>query len=75
MNELMKDIIFRAGFVGESLNPVFGTCQETALENLIAIVVKECAKYMKETDYNDLDYPNIALEFAADDLLEIFGVK
>ena len=43
MNERIKELAFQAGFVGESMNPIFGTCQETALKNFAELIVRECA--------------------------------
>ena len=45
MNERFKELCAQAGFIGESMFPVIGTCQETALQNLIELVVKECAVF------------------------------
>lgn len=42
MNERIRELAFQAGFVGESMNPIFGTCQETALKNFAELIVKEC---------------------------------
>ena len=42
MNERIKEIAFRAGFIGESMNPIFGTSQETALKNFAELIVREC---------------------------------
>ena len=42
MNERVKELAFQAGFVGESMNPIFGTCQETALKNFAELIVEEC---------------------------------
>lgn len=42
MNERIKELAFRAGFIGESMNPIFGTCQETALKNFAELIVREC---------------------------------
>jgi hypothetical protein len=43
MNERIKDLAFRAGFIGESMNPIIGTSQVTALENFAELIVRECA--------------------------------
>jgi hypothetical protein len=50
MNKRMKDLAFRAGFIGESFNPIFGTCQETAIKNLIELVAEECADLCSNLD-------------------------
>ena len=46
MNERLKELAFQAGFVGESMNPIFGTCQETALKNFAELIVRECIQQM-----------------------------
>jgi hypothetical protein len=44
MNERIQELCKRAGFIGEGFqNTVIGTCQETALENLAELIVRECA--------------------------------
>lgn len=43
MNKKLKDLAFRAGFVGESMYPIFGTSQETALATFAELIIKECA--------------------------------
>lgn len=43
MNQKLKDLAFRAGFVGESMYPIFGTSQETALATFAELIIKECA--------------------------------
>jgi hypothetical protein len=47
MNEKLKDLAFRAGFVGESMFPILGTCQETALQNFANLIVEECCQAAK----------------------------
>lgn len=42
MNDRAKELAFQAGFIGESMYPVIGTCQETALENFAELIIKEC---------------------------------
>jgi hypothetical protein len=43
MNERIRELCKRAGFIGEGFqNTVIGTCQETALENLAELIVAEC---------------------------------
>lgn len=42
MNERIKELCKRAGFIGEGFqNTVIGTCQETALENLAELIVRD----------------------------------
>ena len=41
MNEQLKKLAFKAGFVGEGMNPIVGTCQETALENFAELLLRE----------------------------------
>jgi hypothetical protein len=43
MNEKLKELARRSGFVGNHLsNTVFGTCHETALETFAKFIVNEC---------------------------------
>ena len=75
MNERIKELAFQAGFVGESMNPIFGTCQETALKNFAELIVRECAGL----------FPNMYVEIeneyghnpfiAADYIKKHFGVE
>lgn len=44
MNEEMKALCIQAGFIGENMYPIFGTCQEAALKNLIELVRKDIHK-------------------------------
>ena len=48
MNERIKELAFRAGFIGESMNPIFGTCQETALKNFAELIVRECLNKIEQ---------------------------
>ena len=48
MNNKIKDLALRAGFVGENMYPIFGTSQETALRNFAELIVEECAKVSEE---------------------------
>lgn len=50
MNERMQELAFQAGFVGESMNPIFGTCQETALKNFAELIVRECVWQVVKDD-------------------------
>jgi hypothetical protein len=46
------------------------------LEKFVELIIKECSAYLKDTDYNDVVAgANTALEMAADDLLEYFGIE
>ena len=47
MNERIKELAAEAGFIGESMYPIFGTCQETALKNFAELIVRECAQICK----------------------------
>lgn len=42
MNERIIEIATKAGFVGDSMHPIFGTCQETALNNFAELIIEEC---------------------------------
>ncbi len=42
MNERIKELALQAGFIGESMNPIIGTSQATALENFAQLIVREC---------------------------------
>ncbi len=50
MNERIKELAFQAGFIGESMNPIIGTSQVTALENFAELIVRECIDCINETD-------------------------
>jgi len=67
MNERIKDLCLQAGFIGESMNPAFGTCQETALNNLVELIVRECADFVAAGEFGD---PGTAKM-----LMEDFGVE
>ena len=67
MNERIKELAFQAGFVGESMNPIFGTCQETALKNFAELIVRECLKVGE--DYSEDFY------HFKDEILKHFGVE
>ena len=42
MNNRIKELANEAGFHGESMYPVFGTCQDTSLENFARLIIEEC---------------------------------
>ena len=48
MNEHLKELAFRSGFVGESMFPIFGTVQQTALQNFADLIIKECISINRE---------------------------
>jgi hypothetical protein len=48
MHPKIRDFAAQAGFVGDNMYPVFGTCQETALQNLVQMVVEDCARVLDE---------------------------
>jgi hypothetical protein len=70
MNERIKELAEQAGFIGESMYPINGTCQQTALQNFAELIVRECANWIKNTD-SDSDIG----EEDARALLEHFGVE
>ena len=49
MNEKIKDLASQAGFVGESMYPIFGTCQETALTNFVELIQQDCLQHLTNT--------------------------
>jgi len=67
MNERIKDLCLQAGFIGENMYPAFGTCQETALNNLVELIVRECADFVDAGEFGD---PGTAKM-----LMEDFGVE
>ena len=48
MSEQFLKLVNQAGFFGESFYPIFGTSQEAALQNLIELVVQECAQFCED---------------------------
>jgi hypothetical protein len=86
MNQRFKELCAKAGFIGESMFPVIGTCQETALQNLIELVAKECLNVVNQNihgpcgiyDYSYTD-ENAAADSRAQsiyaDISYHFGVK
>ena len=42
MNERIRELAEQSGFVGESMNTVFGLSQAAALEKFAELIVKEC---------------------------------
>ena len=44
MNERIRELLKQAGFIGEGMNPIVGTCQETALKNFAELIIRECAE-------------------------------
>ena len=67
MNERIKELMEQADY-----NAPGGQWKEYFAE----LIVKECAEYLSTTDYSDVagDH-NRALEIAAIDILEHFGVE
>lgn len=55
--QLMEELCRKAGFCGSNLtNTVPGTFQITALENLIELVVLDCAKIVNAVEVSDTIY-------------------
>lgn len=74
MNERIKELAFKAGFVGESMNPIFGTCQETALENFAELIVRECMSVARQ-QRNPANLNYKPSERFVEDLRQHFGVE
>ena len=74
MNERIRELCKRAGFIGEGFqNTVIGTCQETALENLAELIVRECLGKI-ENEADQYAEPVWAFELI-NDIKEHFGVE
>ena len=74
MNERIRELCKRAGFIGEGFqNTVIGTCQETALENLAELIVRECLGKI-ENEAAQYAEPVWAVELV-NDIKEHFGVE
>jgi hypothetical protein len=71
--ERFRELAFRAGFVGDSLYPVFGTCQETALRNFAVLIVEECVDHIKRVGV--LEHIETETTMVADSVKERFGLK
>lgn len=72
MNERIKDMAFRAGFVGESMYPIIGTTQEQALNNFVELIVQDCVEVCEV--YRSTEWGKVA-ECIGDKIKEHFGVK
>lgn len=58
MNEKIKELAVRAGFVGESMYPIFGTCQETALNNFAQLIIQNyCSSHKFTKNPWIVEYP------------------
>ena len=45
MNETkLQDLMFQSGFIGSDGNTVFGTCHQTAIKNLVNLVMEDMHK-------------------------------
>jgi hypothetical protein len=69
MNERIKELAFMAGFVGNDMYPIFGTCQQTALANFAELIVQECI------DITDSCTGKISPSDLISVFVEHFGVK
>lgn len=78
MNEKLKDLAFKAGFVGESMFPIVGTCQETALQNFAELLIDEVKEIIKARmfpnlkDYDSNIVHNCALQRVVYDINDRF---
>ena len=78
MNERIKQLAIECANLMEwnpPHDPDAYTFYSDNLETFAKAIILECSKYLKETDYDDIDSPNQALELAADDLLDYFEIK
>ncbi len=76
MNQVLKDIAFRAGFIGESMYPVLGTTQESALENFAEMIVRECAAIAADANLEDVEGGDSSvLRAASEQIKSHFGVE
>lgn len=48
MNERIRELAEQAGFVGESMWPIFGTSQETALNNFAELIVTHATECVRD---------------------------
>lgn len=62
MNQRVKELMTQAGFVGENMYPVFGTSQQTALQNFAEMIVKECIQVARNADNKDEVYAWYAIQ-------------
>ena len=59
MNNRIRDLAQQAGFIGESMWPIFGTSQETALNNFAELIVNhatECVRDVLREEDSPLTY-------------------
>jgi hypothetical protein len=65
MNEQIKKLANQAGFIGDSMYPIFGTCQETALNNFAELIIEQCAALCWNSGFSDGDVhaQNLLYEF------------
>ena len=71
MNERIKELAFQAGFIGESMNPIIGTSQVTALENFAELIVRDiCNMVNKHIQWNNPNDCPVVL-----DIKERYGVE
>jgi hypothetical protein len=64
MNQRIRELAEQAGFHGPSMNPVFGTTSETALQNFAELILAECTETVREVlreNENTLDYTTASL--------------
>lgn len=53
MNERIKQLALQVGFIGESMYPIIGTCQQTALQNFAELIVQECVNTLEFHGFDD----------------------
>jgi len=76
MNERIRELAEQAGFHGPSMNPVFGTTSETALQNFAELMVQECTLHLAKVWYDQgLDIRGASLNDLITQFNKHFGVK
>ena len=76
MNPKLKELALRANMEYDVFLPDAWTGESKDLEKFAELIVKECVKYLKTTDFSEIvGNQNDVAETAAEDLQNLFGVE
>ena len=76
MNDRIKELALRANMEYDVFLPDAWTGESKDLEKFAELIINECVKYLKTTDFSEIvGNQNDVAETAAEDLQNLFGIE
>lgn len=75
MNPTINAIRYRARQLCDENPPSIGSAEDAFDVKFAEMIINECCRYMCAYDYSDANSPNEAVETAAHDIKQHFGIR